>query len=204
MGQITGLPSDRYQIHFPSNQFKNQDQYGSGGTIPIVEWLNGKWSEFKEIFKPEFTKGFIKPNTNFVEIVYPGSIIGNFVALYGFEEVFNLLPDTITKLHIINTSNENITLKIPESISRFKSLSGVMFKNIIDSLPNSICELKELTLISCSDNKELKTVPECIANLPKILFMNFMKCPNLKFPKSFETLESNGDGSYTTWSDSDD
>jgi hypothetical protein len=106
VGEVTGLPSERYQFHFPSNQFKFANQHG--GNIPIVEWLNGKWLEFKEIFKPEFAKGLLKSgSSDVVDISYPDNAAGKFIALYGFEELFDSLPETIVRLLISNKSNEN-------------------------------------------------------------------------------------------------
>ena len=195
VGQITGLPSDRYQIHFGNRtgwQFKNQDQYGQNGNIPIVEWLNGKWSEFKEIFKPEFARGFIIPNTNRVEIKYPGNNTDKFVAIYGLGELFDVLPDSITTLAVVNTSNENIIITIPDSITRFKSLTAVMFKNMISSIPDNICELKNLSILSFPDNTELKSIPECIMDLPNLTFVNVNNSPNVKVPASLEQYGAGG------------
>lgn len=184
VGEFTGLPSDRYQIHFPSNQFRNPNQLG--GNIPIVEYLNGKWSEFKEIFKPEFAKGFIKPNSDTVEVKYPNDSTGTFVALYGFDELFESLPDTIKRINLINTGNENINLEIPSSISKFKSLTAILFANMVSSIPESICELQDLVFLALPDNRELKTIPSCIINLPKLTFFNVNRCPNVVVPKEFE------------------
>jgi hypothetical protein len=198
VGQITGLPSDRYQIHFGNRtgwQFKNQDQYGQNGNIPIVEWLNGKWSEFKEIFKPEFARGFIRPNTNRVEIKYPGNNTDKFVAIYGLDELFDSLPDSIITLNVVNTSNENIIITIPDSITRFKSLTAVMFENIIDHIPDSICKIDSLLFIAAPNNSQLKTIPECIANLPKLEFVSLVNSPNVKVPKALEQYDA-GQGFY--------
>ena len=193
VGEVTGLPSERYQFHFPTNQFKFANQHG--GNIPVVEYLNGKWSEFKEIFKPEFAAGFVKPNTDTVEIKYPDSATGKFIALYGFDELFTSLPNTIKRLNIVNTSNESINIKVPDSISRFQSLTAILFENMISELPNAICELKNLVFIAAPNNKELKTLPECIMNLPNLSFVNVSRCPNLKVPESLEQF-NNGDGFY--------
>jgi len=193
VGEFTGLPSDRYQFHFPSNQFKNPNQ--SGGNIPVVEYLNGKWSEFKEIFKPEFAEGFVKPNSDNVEIKYPDSSTGKFVALYGFDELFTSLPLTIKRLNIINTSKDDIEIKVPESISKFKSLTAILFENIIGELPNSICELKNLVFIAVPGNKNLKSIPECVTTLPNLTFLNVSRCPNVQVPKEFEQYNT-GNGFY--------
>ena len=190
VGEVTGLPSERYQIHFQTEQFKSRDQYSREGNIPIVDWLNGKWSEFKEILKPEFAKGFVKPNTNNVEIKYTGDrgggLTGKFVMLYGFEELFNELPETISRLNVINSSTESISLKIPDSITRFKSLKAVLFENVIDEIPDSICQLDSLLFFAAPNNPQLRSIPECIVNLPNLTFVNLNKCPNVKVPKALE------------------
>lgn len=196
VGEVTGLPTERYQLHFPApSQFKSRDQYSAEGNVPIVEFLNGKWSEFKEILKPEFAKGFVTPNSENVNIRYPSDETGRFVALYGFEELFEALPDTIKKLNIVNTSNENISVALPKSIVRFKSLVAVMFQNMISSIPDNICELKNLTLLAFPDNKELKSVPDCIMSLKNFTFLNVNGCPNVQVPKELEKYNE-GNGYY--------
>jgi len=192
VGEVTGLPSERYQIHFPTDQFKSRDQYSREGNVPIVEWLNGKWSEFKEILKPEFAKGFVKPNTENVDIKYPGTATGKFVALYGFNELFEVLPESITRLNIVNTSNERIILTIPDSITRFKSLRAVLFENVIDHIPDAICQIKSLLFIAAPNNAELKTVPECVMTLPNLTFINVNRCPNVKVPAVLEPYNAGG------------
>jgi len=196
VGEVTGLPTERYQLHFPKpSQFKSRDQYSAEGNVPIVEWLNGKWSEFKEILKPEFAKGFITPNTDNVTIKYPSDETGRFLALYGFEEFFEALPENIKKLNIINTSNERINLELPKSIVRFKSLVALMIQNMISSVPENICELKNLTLLAFPNNEELKSIPECVANLPNFTFLNVNGCPNVQVPEKLEAYNE-GNGYY--------
>jgi hypothetical protein len=192
VGEVTGLPSERYQIHFPTDQFKTRNQYSRDGNIPIVEWLNGKWSEFKEILKPEFAKGFVKPNTDNVEIKYPGTATGKFVALYGFDDLFDALPETITRLNILNTGDERIILNIPDSITRFKSLKALLFDNIIDKLPESVCKLPNLMILALPNNPELKSLPECVGTIPKLTFLSVNGSPNAKVPASLEPYNEGG------------
>jgi hypothetical protein len=192
VGEVTGLPTERYQIHFPTDQFKSRNQYSREGNVPIVEWLNGKWSEFKEILKPEFAKGFVKPNTENVAIKYPDTSTGKFVALYGFDELFDVLPESITRLNIINTSNERVILTIPDSITRFKSLKAVLFENVINHIPDSICKIPSLLFIAAPNNAELKSIPDCIMNLPNLTFVNLNRCPNVKVPEALEQYSAGG------------
>ena len=190
VGEVTGLPTERYQIHFPTSQFKSRDQYGTGGNVPIVDWLNGKWSEFKEVLKPEFALGFVKPNTDVVVIKYPDTATGKFIALYGFDELFEALPETIKRLNIINSSNEAVNIKLPPSISRFKDLEALLIENFISEVPDSVCELKKLAIIALQGNKELKSIPECIISLPALTFLNLQNCsPDIEIPEELAQYE---------------
>jgi hypothetical protein len=49
----TGLPVERYQFHFPSNQFMDKDDRN----VDLIKMLNGQMAELKNLFKPEFAKG---------------------------------------------------------------------------------------------------------------------------------------------------
>jgi Leucine-rich repeat (LRR) protein len=117
------------------------------------------------------------------------------VALYGFEELFNSLPTTIKRLNIINTSNETVNIDVPDTISRFQSLTAILFENMISKLPDSICQLKNLVFLACPNNKELQTIPECIMNLPNLTFVNVSRCPNVKVPQALEQYNT-GEGFY--------
>ncbi len=50
VGKKSGLPVERYQWHFQSNQFMDRHDRN----VNIVEMLQGKLAELKDFFKPEF------------------------------------------------------------------------------------------------------------------------------------------------------
>lgn len=193
-GKKTGLPKERYQFHFPSNQYMDRRDRG----INLVEFLNGKGSELKEYFKPQFAKGLTSGGGDIVEINYPDSASGKFIALYGFDELFDSLPDTITKLLITNKSQENIALDVPASIGRFKNLEALMLNNIAKTLPDSVCQLKELNFLALPSNKDLQSLPECLKELPKLAFINLKDVnTNIKIPQGLkDRLEDEGHGFY--------
>ena len=194
-GKKTGLPKNRYQFHFPSNQYMNRRDRG----INLVEFLNGEGSDLKDFFKPEFAKGLVKAGTkDVVDISYPDNAAGKFVALYGFDELFESLPDTIVRLLISNKSNENIALDVPESIGRFKKLEALKLDKICRTIPSSVCELKNLNFIALPNNKDLQSLPECIINLPDLAFINLKDSnPNVEIPpKLKERLTDEGMGFY--------
>jgi len=194
VGQKTGLPFERYQFHFPSNQFMDRDDRQQD----LVQLLMGKLSETKEFFKPEFAKGLTSQNGTKVEISYPDSSAGKFVALYGFDELFDNLPDNIEHLLIQNKGKENIALDVPESIGRFQNLEAILFKNLVKTIPDSICRCTKLNLLSLPDNPSLQSVPECIKDLENLAFINLSGGnSNIHIPEPLrDNLEDQGDGFY--------
>jgi hypothetical protein len=193
-GKKTGLPKERYQFHFPSNQYMDRRDRG----INLVEFLNGKGAELKDYFKPQFAKGLTSSGGDIVEINYPDSASGKFIALYGFEELFESLPDTISKLLINNKSQERIALEVPASIGRFTNLEALMLQNIAKTLPDTVCQLKKLNFLALPGNKDLQSLPECIKELPELAFINLKDVnPNINIPQGLkDRLEDEGMGFY--------
>ena len=191
-GTKSKLPATRYQFHFPSNQFQDASNRG----IDVIQFLNGPAKELKEFFKPIFARGLTSNNGEKLEIdSFNSGPIGKFVALYGLEDVFKNIPETIEELIIKNRGNENIKLKIPKDISRFQNLEMIMLDNCVEEIPDTICSLKKLTLISLLNNPDLKSIPECIADLPDLLFLNLKGSINCKVPEGIrrrgDELEDN-------------
>jgi Leucine-rich repeat (LRR) protein len=194
VGKRTGLPVERYQFHFPSNQFMDRHDR----TVSLVELLNGKMSELKEFFKPEFAKGLVSKGGDKVEVNYPDSSAGKFVALYGFGELFESLPETIEHLIITNKSKENIALDVPESITRFQNLDALLLSNIVRTLPDNLGDLKKLKFLNLANNKELVSLPESIKEIPNLAFINLKNVnPNVQMPQGLkDALSDEGEGFF--------
>lgn len=193
VGGRTGLPQERYQFHFPSNQFMDR----MDRAVNLVELLNGPMSELKEYFKSEFAKGLVTGNGEKVEINYPQSSAGKFIALYGFDELFESLPTNIKYLLISNTSNEDIQLDVPESIGRFTNVEALLLVKLVKTLPDSIGNMKNLQFLTLSENKNLKELPESLADLPNLSFLTLRNVPNVAIPpKLAEKLVEEGQGFY--------
>jgi hypothetical protein len=194
LGQKSGLPVERYQWHFQSGNFMDRNDRN----VDIVEMLNGKLSELKDFFKPEFAQGLVNKNSNKAEIIYPGNAAGKFVALYGFDEIFDNLPDTIEHLSIKNEGKEPLAYDIPESIGRFQNVESILIKNFVKTLPNSICKCEKLDMLALANNPSLLALPDCLADLPSLGFINVHQCSHsLVIPEKIkEKFQDQGEGFY--------
>ena len=180
----TGLPVERYQFHFPSNQFMDKDDR----SVDLIKMLNGPMSELKSIFKPEFAKGLTVGGEKLVIDSFSHGAIGKFIGLYGLEDLIDNLPDTLKEFQIQNRdNNNNIIINIPESISRFKNLQMVLLDNCVESIPDAICELPKLKFLALINNLKLKSIPECIGSLPNLFFLNLKGSDNVKVPESIKS-----------------
>lgn len=178
----TGLPVERYQFNFGSDQFMDKKNH----QIDLPKMLNGEMKELKEFFKPYFIKG-ITLNGESLEIDgFDRGTIGKFVSIYGFKDFMKYIPDTVTSISIIipkeSSIKENIDLT---DLGRLKNLNMIYFENCISEVSESLCNLKELTFIGFPNNPNLKTLPECLADLPKIKFINCKGSNNLELSSYF-------------------
>lgn len=182
VGSKSGLPKERYQFHFPSGQFMDRDDY----QINLVEYFNGKMSELKDFFKKEFAKGLVIKETNDVKIDYPGSKYAKYIAIYGFDNMIENLPLDITSFSFKNNSKDKFSLDLPKSISRFSNLETLQLIKCVKSIPESIKELKNLSVLNLSDNHELTSLPEkSILELPNLTFLTLKNSP-IKMSEDFK------------------
>jgi hypothetical protein len=192
-GKKTGLPKERYQFHFQSNQFMDRRDR----QVDLVGMLNGRLSELKGYFKPQFATNLVKQNSKKVEIKYPGNEAGKFVALYGFEELFNSLPDTIEHLLIENSGKENISFDVPSTIGRFVNLHALLLDNFVKTIPSDVCNCKSLHLLALPNNPKLESLPECLSGLDNLAFINLENSnPNIVIPDRLKSRMEDQSGGY--------
>ena len=179
----TGLPKNRYQFHFPSNQFMDKDDRQQD----LVQLLNGPMEELKSFFKPEFAKGLTVGGQKLVIDSFSHGAIGKFIALYGLDDLIGNLPDTLEEFQIQNRdSKTNVIINIPEEIGRFKNLHMILLDNCVSHVPDSICTLPKLRFLALINNPELKQIPGCLAELPNLYFLNLKGSTNVEVPESIK------------------
>lgn len=175
----TGLPVERYQFHFPSNQFMDRHDH----SVNLIQLLNGPMKELKMAFKPEFAEGLTVGGEKLVIDSFSHGNVGKFIGLYGLDELIDNLPPTLKEFQIANKERDSqIIINIPESISRFKNLQMLLFDNCIENIPDSICELPELRFLALINNQNLTSIPDCLADVPTLLFLNLKGSTNVKIP----------------------
>jgi len=168
VGEKSGLPAFRYQFHFPDNQYMDPADH----QIDLVKFLRDNEEGLRTYFKPEFMKGLSQNNGEKVSVNYPGDSASKFIALYGFDEFFETLPENLTRLEFTHKGGSSFNLDLPEKIGDFKNLSALHLVGCVSKIPDSICNLKNLKFLSLPDNPNLQPLPECLADLPKLSIIN--------------------------------
>ena len=179
----TGLPSERFQFHFPSNQFMDKHDR----QIDLIEFLSNAEPEIREYFKPEFAKGLVSNvgSSKSVEIEFPRSPAAKYISLYGFDELFKNLPKDIKRLDISGPGT--VGFKLPNEIGEMKELVGIHIDGLLSEVPDTICNLKSLKYLAIPNNKKLKSLPECLSTLDNLKLINIKGCDNLQVPEELKT-----------------
>ena len=178
----TGLPSTRFQFHFPSNQFMDKDDR----QIDLIEFLNNAGDEIKEYFKPEFASGLVNMagNSKSVEIEFPRSAAAKYISLYGFDELFKNLPRDIKRLDI--SGSGTASFKLPKEIGEMTELTGIHIDGLVSEIPDTICRLTKLKYLAIPNNEELKTLPSCLKDMPSLKLISYKGCDNLTVPEELK------------------
>lgn len=182
----TGLPSERYQFHFQSSQYMDKDDR----QINLTEFLNSTDSQVKEYFKPQFMENMTKnmgKGGEMLDVEFPRSPAAQFISLYGFEEFFSEIPDTISKMDFSGGNSGSNGFPLPKSVGRLKNMTGLHIEGLLSELPDEICECTKLRYLSLPNNKNLKTIPLCLKDSTTIKLLNLKGCDNLVIPDEIKT-----------------
>jgi Leucine-rich repeat (LRR) protein len=138
--------------------------------------------------KRKFSKELVsKDMGSYVQLEYPKDDASKYVALFGFEEYFDSIPDNVEFINIENKSNDVIAEKLPESIGRFTELKTLVIDNYIKSIPESIGNCRQLSFLNLTNNSQLDKLPGSISKLTCLEFFSIMGSdPNIKIPKKLK------------------
>lgn len=139
--------------------------------------------KLKEELKPKFASSLTSGGENLTIDSFETGAVGKFVSLYGLDDLFKSLPDTLKQFQILNRNTPGLIVQIPEDIGRFKQLNMILLDNCIDSIPDSVCTLPNLSFLALINNPQLTEIPKCIANLPKLSFLNLKGSENVEVPQ---------------------
>ena len=184
-GDVSGLPAERYQFHFPSNQFMDVHDRQQD----LVQLLNGPMKELKNYFKPEFVKGLSKDAKSGKELVidYPRDASSKYVALYGWDELFKNIDPQTERIDFTNGSREPLNLSFPKELANLNNLQTFYVENGLSKVPDELKDLKNLEFLSLPNNPNLKELPEWIADLPNLIALSVKGSnSNLKIPERLQ------------------
>jgi hypothetical protein len=198
VGDISGLPSRRYQFHFEDTQFMDPDDR----QIDLIQFFGpgGEMEELKEFFRPYFSKLFLggsnSDGKNFI-LEYPSSGASKYAAIYGLENIIDNLPDTIVRFDVLNSTNTPLNLNIDENfVKKFKNIHTLNLRNAVSSLPSNLGDL-DIKFLAVTNTPNIKSIPESLSRLVDEGILKLCSFagsnPNLKIPekirKAIENVE---------------
>jgi hypothetical protein len=152
----------------------------------------------KEELKVKYAGQLATEGDNIVKITYPNDASSKYIALFGFDELFENLPETITYLTIANKSNDTLDLDIPPSIGKFRDVIALVLENCVRTLPEELGQMEGLTFLTLQNNKNLQSLPESLADLE---FLDLIALsgsnPNTEIPERLSAMMvEEGEGFY--------
>jgi Leucine-rich repeat (LRR) protein len=131
-------------------------------------------------------------------IKYPDNNLGKFIDLYGFSEIFNQIPKTITTFEFENESNSPIEIVLPEEFSELKNIENLNFKNCLSEIPEVIGKMESVTFLIFNECPNLDFIPPFIAKLPNLQALVLSNCsPNLVIsPEVKERFENPNNSAF--------
>jgi hypothetical protein len=200
VGNRTGLPFERYQFHFESNQFMDRKDHRLDEG-DVAGFFNNR-PVLKEFFKPYFIKSAGRQgktqDPNQFEFIYSKNnrdLAGIALVLYGMDDLINNIPLTVSKIMI--KSDTPIVINLPKDFGdKYQNLKSLVLKSCIDKLPDSIGNLKKLITLTISNNPGLKELPSTLINLRDTLdFINIQGSEQVKIPDNLkEIIQDQGKG----------
>ena len=183
-----------HQFHFESNSFYNAEDRG----IDLGPFF-ATYPELKPFFKDKFSSYLKKDFGKQVQLRYPNDTMSKYIAIYGFDEFFEALPDTLERLDIEISNSRNRTddntpaFRLPDDIVRFKQLEMLHIEGMLSELPDELGQLENLQFISIPNNPNLVHIPEALADLPNLEVLNIKNNNKMVIPHKIMERAACGD-----------
>ena len=175
-------PARHVQFHFESNQYKNSNDR----EIELNKFLNEN-PPLKEFFKDMFKRFLKRSSSDVVSVNYPNDTTSKYISIYGFDDFFTSLPDTLKMIDISGPRNNEVGFKLPD-MSRFKQLETLHIESFLSELPESVGELENLEVFATPNSKALKGLPDSIVKLKNLDVINVLGSGDGSFYIPFEIL----------------
>jgi len=152
----------------------------------------------KEELKVKYAGQLTTGGDSIVNISYPNDDSSKYIALFGFDDLFENLPDSIAYLTIVNKSNDQLNLEIPPTIGKFKDLVAIVLENCVKSVPEELGQLESLMFLTLQNNKLLESLPESLADLENLELITLSNSnPSIRIPERLKAIMvDEGDGFY--------
>jgi hypothetical protein len=183
-----------HQFHFESNSFYNAEDRG----IDLGPFF-ATYPELKPFFKDKFSSYLKKDFGKQVQLRYPNDTMSKYIAIYGFDEFFEALPDSLERLDIEISNSRNRTddntpaFRLPDDIVRFKQLEMLHIEGMLSELPDELGQLENLQFISIPNNPNLVHIPESLADLPSLEVLNIKNNNKMVIPHKIMERAACGD-----------
>jgi hypothetical protein len=148
-------------------------------------------NDVRQELKPRFIETLKVGND--VKIEYPTGKAALFGELYGWNDLFELLPKNIKKLTIDVKNGSNLEIVIPDVIGEFKDLTLLSLNNCAQKISEKIGECDRLFSVIIKNNPNLINIPNSITDLPSLQFLFIENNPKVKLDPNFVSkLEEKG------------
>jgi DNA-binding protein H-NS len=150
----------------------------------------------KEELKVKYAGQLTTGGESIVNISYPNDDSSKYIALFGFDELFENLSDNISYLTIVNKSNDSLDLDIPETISKFQNLVALVLENCVKTIPEELGQCENLMFLTLQKNRNLESLPDSLADLELLELISLSDSnPSIRIPERLKAImvdEGNG------------
>jgi hypothetical protein len=82
---------------------------------------------------------------------------------------------------------------LPEKFTTFPNLKILHIEGLLNEIPESIGNLKNLKFLSLAKNPELKSLPDSLADLEQLEVINLKDSPNVKIGERLQAKDDSED-----------